>query len=264
MIKAAFFDVDGTLLSAKTDHLIPQSTKDALAELHRRGIKVVLCTGRPPHELPSCIAEGFPGLEEGFDAYITMTGSVCIDKDGIYSDVPIAHETAERFVGYVNDGVFDALLLNSQGTFCNRRSEKVLELEELVNGHYPQGDFNEEMKKPVYQFCAFLPPEREHIAKELMTDCIVTRWCDIFCDIVPATSGKTEGIKRTLEHMGLSREETIAFGDGGNDADMLEFCEIGVAMGNGTEDAKAAADYVTTDVDKEGIPNALRHFGLID
>ena len=264
MIKAAFFDIDGTLLNYKTGHLIPQTTKDALAELHRRGIKVVICTGRPTAQLPSCITDGFPGLEDAFDAYVTMTGSICYDKDGVYADVPIDHAIAERFVSHVNEGLFDALLLNREGAFSNRHSDLVCQLEELVNFHYPERDFNEELKKPVYQFCAFLPPEREHIVKELMSDCIVTRWCDIFCDVVPATSSKPKGIQHTLEHMGLKREETIAFGDGGNDATMLEFCEIGVAMGNGTEDAKAAADYVTTDVDKEGIPNALRHFGLID
>ena len=69
MIKAAFFDVDGTLLSKSTNHLIPPSTKAALAELRRRGVKCVLCTGRPPIQLPPCIAEGFPGFEGGFDAY---------------------------------------------------------------------------------------------------------------------------------------------------------------------------------------------------
>ena len=55
----------------------------------------------------------------------------------------------------------------------------------------------------------------------------------------------------------------MAFGDGDNDADMLEFAQIGVAMGNGSPKAKEAAGYVTTDIDDDGIANALKHFHLL-
>lgn len=55
----------------------------------------------------------------------------------------------------------------------------------------------------------------------------------------------------------------MAFGDGGNDAAMLTYCGIGVALGGASDEAKAAADYVTSDVDDDGIWNALRHFEVI-
>ena len=55
----------------------------------------------------------------------------------------------------------------------------------------------------------------------------------------------------------------MAFGDGENDADMLKFAGIGVAMGNAAEKAKAAADYVTDHIDSDGVEKALLHFGLI-
>ena len=67
-----------------------------------------------------------------------------------------------------------------------------------------------------------------------------------------------------MRHYGWTREQTIAFGDGGNDADMLAFAGIGVAMGNATEPAKAAADYITDDVDHDGIMNALKHFNVLE
>ena len=97
-----------------------------------------------------------------------------------------------------------------------------------------------------------------------MSGCIVARWCDLFCDVVPATSSKPAGVRATMEHFGLEGAEAIAFGDGGNDATMLQCCTVGVAMGNGTNEAKAAADYVTDNIEGDGIANALRHFGLID
>ena len=64
--------------------------------------------------------------------------------------------------------------------------------------------------------------------------------------------------------MGIAREESIAFGDGHNDMNMLKYVGIGVAMGNAEAEVKAIADYVTSDVDEDGIENALKHFGIID
>lgn len=52
-------------------------------------------------------------------------------------------------------------------------------------------------------------------------------------------------------------EETMAFGDAGNDIDMLEFVHIGVAMGNATDEVKAHADFITASVDEDGIEKAL-------
>ena len=61
----------------------------------------------------------------------------------------------------------------------------------------------------------------------------------------------------------LKLEETMAFGDGGNDISMLRHAAIGIAMGQAKEDVKAAADYVTTPIDEDGISKAMKHFGII-
>ncbi len=66
-----------------------------------------------------------------------------------------------------------------------------------------------------------------------------------------------------LDQNGIDRSETMAFGDGENDIAMLEYVGIGVAMGNGKEAVKEAADYVTDTVEDHGIEKALKHFGLI-
>ncbi len=55
----------------------------------------------------------------------------------------------------------------------------------------------------------------------------------------------------------------MAFGDGGNDRAMLQSAPVGVAMGNAWTEVKEIADYITTDVDENGIRNALMHYGLI-
>lgn len=66
-----------------------------------------------------------------------------------------------------------------------------------------------------------------------------------------------------MKHYGITREQTMAFGDGGNDTDMLAYAGIGVAMGNATDEPKAAADYVADDVDHDGVLHALLHFGVL-
>ena len=63
---------------------------------------------------------------------------------------------------------------------------------------------------------------------------------------------------------GIRLEETMAFGDGGNDISMLRHAGIGVAMGNAKDDVKVIADYVTASVDDNGIADALKHFGILE
>ena len=63
--------------------------------------------------------------------------------------------------------------------------------------------------------------------------------------------------------MGADLKDTFAFGDSRNDLEMLEAAGVAVVMGNGSKEAKEAADYVTTDLDEDGIWNACKHFGLI-
>ena len=66
-----------------------------------------------------------------------------------------------------------------------------------------------------------------------------------------------------MEHFNLSVEESIAFGDGGNDVDMLLAAGIGVAMGNASDKVKAAADEVCGSVEEDGVYHYLKNKGLI-
>ena len=66
-----------------------------------------------------------------------------------------------------------------------------------------------------------------------------------------------------MDYFDISREETMAFGDGDNDLDMLAFVNTGIAMGNGSENVKKIAEYITDPVDNDGIFNAVKRYGLI-
>ena len=74
---------------------------------------------------------------------------------------------------------------------------------------------------------------------------------------------KSYGMQKMLDFLHVDRKDTIAFGDGYNDLEMLQFVENGVAMGNAVDDLKAVADYVTDSVDQDGIYKAMKELGLI-
>ena len=72
-----------------------------------------------------------------------------------------------------------------------------------------------------------------------------------------ARCGKCTGIRQVLAHYGIDIKDAAAIGDGNNDVSMLSYAGIGIAMGNGTAKARAAADYVTGDVARDGLMQAV-------
>ena len=82
-------------------------------------------------------------------------------------------------------------------------------------------------------------------------------------EIVPKGFNKATGIQQMCEILGIAHEDTYAFGDSTNDLDMLKYVAHSVAMGDGMQQAKDAAEYVTTPLWGDGIYNGLKHYGLI-
>ena len=82
-------------------------------------------------------------------------------------------------------------------------------------------------------------------------------------EITLAGVNKATGIADVVNALGISQEDTIGFGDGQNDFDMLRYCNIGVAMGNAADEVKECADIVTDDIKDDGLSNAMKRLGLI-
>ena len=83
-----------------------------------------------------------------------------------------------------------------------------------------------------------------------------------YMEATPLGCTKSAGMRLVLEAVGIPREDSVAFGDSNNDLDMLRYAGIGVAMGNATEEAKAAADMVTDTLENAGVSQALHALGL--
>ena len=256
MIKAAFFDVDGTLVSYKT-RKVCHSARAAIAALQEKGILCIVATGRHIVQMSKMPVGDIP-----FDAFVMLNGQLVLDKNqNVLFYVPIEGKAKEFLVEKFNDHTYPAIIVEERDMYLNYVSDHVLDVNSRMSiTPSPLSDYR---GGKIYQVCAYLRPEDEHLVDPIREDCVMTSWHYGGKDIIAGGGGKMSGIKRYLELAGIRREEIIAFGDAENDLEMLQFAGIGVAMGNGAEEVKAAADYVTADIDDDGIEKALKHFGLL-
>ena len=256
-MKAAFFDVDGTLIS-HTKNIVPQSTKDAITKLQEKGIKCIIATGRP-----MVMLRILPVKEMVFDGYITLNGQICYDKHGqVIHDTPLTGEAKEKILTLFQKKKIPVALFEKKKIYINFINQTVIQAQKDINtGLPPIGDYTGE---EIYLAVAYVPVEEEQEFKEELSMCRITRWSSSAVDVVSSDGDKLKGIQKFLEYEGISQEEMIAFGDGENDISMIKYARIGVAMGNGDEKAKAIADYVTDSVDEDGIMKACEYYGLLN
>ncbi len=114
----------------------------------------------------------------------------------------------------------------------------------------------------MYQTLIFVEEKDEHLYREAFPHVQLVRWHPYACDILPKDGSKARGIKKVLEHVGKTMDDAVAFGDGLNDVEMLEAVGTGVAMGNGHEKAKAAADVIARHVDEDGIYKVMKELEI--
>ena len=261
-IRAVFFDIDGTLVSFNT-HRVSDATVEALAELRRRGVKVILATGRLLNQ-----TEVVSRIK--FDAYITLNGCCCLAEDGttVISKATIPQSDLEAIVDFLeeNNHPFPCSFMDEVGSTINYVDDRVQTVWDNIALPAPRvEDPRQTIKRNIYQANIYVDEVDEGtIVERYLQHCESTRWHPLFADVNLRGVSKRQGVDTMLAYFGISREEAMAFGDGGNDVSMLGHVGWGVAMGNAVDTAKQAAVYVTDTVDNEGICKALQHFGLID
>ncbi len=256
MIKAAFFDIDGTLVSFKT-HTVSEGTVRAFDKLREKGIRTFISTGRP-----YCL---LPEMPLKFDGYVTMNGGYCFMGDTVCHKNPIPQADSDRWVRYAMERNICTMLFSEKEMFVNRLDDPMgMEISEEVKIDIPpQLDTAKMLGIEAYQFIAVMEPEEDARVLELLPHCRLPRWHPHFSDLINFDNSKAVGIESIISRLGITKEECIGFGDGANDIEMLEYCGIGVAMGNAKDEVKSHADYVTTSVDEEGIETALKQLNII-
>lgn len=258
-IQAAFFDIDGTLATIGT-HILPKSACDALAALRQKGILCLLSTGR--HRMEVSEENILPGLT--FDGGIYMNGQLCElrGKPVLQNCIPARELKVIR--EFVQQRGRSCIFLERDRMYANLIDERIVaEQARIGTAVPPLADIDNLEERQIYQVIPYVSPEEEAELLSSLPGCKALRWGETVVDIATADGGKEAGILAICHALGITPEETIAFGDGENDVGMLQMAGIGVAMGNAIAQVKECADYVTGTVEEDGVYNALRHYNLI-
>ncbi len=256
MIKAIFFDNDGTILSHELK-AVPSSTYYALQKLKEQGIKIIMATGRSLQELQS-----LAGNDILYDAYLLNNGQVCMDEHHqVLFSYPIKEKDHELLVTLFHEQKFPLVFVEEDRIYTNMINDYIIKaLADVSTQVPPIGKYD---GKKLIQAVAYLNKQQASEIKDLLTESQMTKWHEYGFDIYSVNGGKLAAMKHYMALYDLKDDEVMAFGDGENDIEMLKHAYIGVAMGNASEEVKAISDYITTDINQDGILNALKHFKII-
>ncbi len=272
-IKLILMDVDGTLTNAKKE--ITPKTKEVLMKAQENGIRLVLASGRITSGLTGYATElemdKYHGLficYNGGRVVDYETGEILFNQTMKIEDSKAVLEHLKKFdrvrpvidkdgYMYVNDvydcwinyngGPFNVFQYESRGNNCLLCEQKDLasfadfELNKILTTADPEylQEHYQEMMEPFKDKlnCMFTGP--------------------FYFEFTDKGIDKAKALDTVLPKLGLNKENCIAFGDGQNDASLLEYCGIGVAMANAVDSLKEIADEVTLSNEEDGIAVSL-------
>ena len=280
--KIIFFDVDGTLVAGVDGvEYVPESTKKAIALTRAKGNLVYLCTGRSKAEIYDFI------LNCGIDGVIGAGGGYVEIGDTMLYHKKVTKEAVNHMVDYFEANNFDYYVESNGGLFASKNLVKRLEriiygdiendLEARKRWQRKENHFinalieGEELRRDDINKACFLENPNipfDDIINEFKNEfnvihCTVPMFGDDSGELSVPNIHKANAIETLINHLGIDRKNTYAFGDGMNDKEMLEYVNIGIAVGNAKEGLKAVADEVTDDITNDGIYNAMKRHNLI-
>ncbi len=255
-IKIAFFDIDGTLIDMNTK-VITKKMEETLIRLKQNHVILCLATGRPIKNLPH-----FPGIE--FDVFLTFNASYCCTKDEVIFKNPIPAWDVHTIIENAKSIKRPVCVASVDRLGANGRDQDLVDYFEISNEPVVVvEDFESLANEDIYQMMMGCYEEEYARILNNVNGARITAWWNRAADIIPADGGKGLGVEKVLDYFQLSKEEAIAFGDGTNDIEMLQAVGLGVAMGNATDDVKAAADDICGSVAEDGIYHYCKEHHLI-
>lgn len=260
MTKALFFDIDGTLVSFNT-HAIPASTVAALEEAKQRGLRIFISTGRPMRFI-----NNLQPIAHLIDGYMTTNGGYCFIGDRTVSLHPIAADDVAKVLDACRKSQTGCVVVGKEKIAALYPEKMQYIMDAMLHIPYEQwlSPVDEVVgHDDILQLTPFFTAEQEAEVVTQLHSVTSARWYPDFTDITARKADKGQGLVAMAEAEGIAVADTMAFGDGGNDIPIIRQAGIGVVMGNGGDDVKAVADYVTASVDDDGIEKALRHFKVI-
>lgn len=256
-----FFDIDGTI-QAEDDGYIPESTIDAIRQLRSKGHGVVINTGR----VKMNVREDIRSI--GFDAYIygcgteVEVGGKTIFRNKLNKELCRVLANAVRSCGAV------PLYERSDAMYYDSFSAEHPGFEKLMALYKRQGlevqDIHDSDDFSYDKFVIWYDGNTDMTRFRRLIDgsfIYVDRGND-FAEMVPVGCSKAVGMKMIMSELNADKDDTVAFGDSLNDAEMLKAAGFGVAMG-GASALYPYADYITKSLKKDGILFALKQTGML-
>ena len=214
-VKIIFFDIDGTLIDM-TKKAISDKTVETLLRLKENGVKICIATGRAPGSVPK-----FEGVD--FDAFLTFNGSYCYNSNDTILSTPIPKIDVEKMIENATKINRPVSIASKDRVVANGTDKDLSDYFGFAKQEVPvSDDFDEVLKDEIYQMMmGGRNDEYDDILKDV-ENARITAWWDRAVDIIPVNGGKGKGIEAILEYYGIDRSESMAFGDGGNDIEMLQ------------------------------------------
>lgn len=262
MSKYVFFDIDGTLWDEKM--IVPESTKLAIKKLQENGHKAFVCTGRAMGNVndPQFDEIGFDGFIAACGNHVEMDGKILFEHNMSLDEVEKIYEVSRKAkLPIIYEGS-KYQWLDRDGFEGDSYIAYIVENLRETLVYLDECELNEIHAN---KFSALANDETDYaLVEEALLDTFdLLNHGDGIIEAVQKGTSKATGIAWLCEHLGVAIEDTYAIGDSINDLEMLEFAGHSIAMGNATQVAKNAAEYVTTHIHEDGILNALKHYDLI-
>ena len=274
-IKAIVLDIDGTLLTSEKK--ISEKTKQSLIRAQKKGVKVILASGRPTSGMLSLAKELLMDVYEGF--LVSYNGAVamdCLTHQPIFSKV-IPNDSAKKILNHLKQFQLIPMINDETYMYVNDVYNNQLQL--------PDGPFNiieyesrggqfllcevkdlaEFVDFPLYKILIAGDPEylqQNHLAiKEPFLDQVTAAFsAPFYLEFTMKGIDKAKALNEIAAQLSITQNEILSFGDGQNDRSIIEYAGTGIAMGNAVDELKEIADDVTLSNDEDGIAVALEKY----
>lgn len=268
-IKLIAMDLDGTLMAS--DHItVTDKTKAALEKAHNMGIKTVIATGRTLSVIKDVLKQ-VPFI----DYVIYSNGAVVYDRckgENIYTNY-MPSDIVENVVDILESyPVYYELYANgasntqeSKAAFFKNKDlpPEFLDfyMQSLIN-HDNLSEFAKNNDIEKINLFYFDGEYYEEIKDKLFAIENIDRTSPVSGDIEMTYKGVNKGVAldNMCKELCFTPDEVMSFGDADNDIEMLQFAGYGIAMGNASDDCKAAAKYETLSNGEDGIAAAIEKF----
>lgn len=261
MKKVFFFDVDDTLLPIEENSKLSPASITALNKLKEAGADVFIATGKSWKMIELVRNElQINNTITSNGQNIRINGKIEFEEYFTYEDILLLEKYLKE--KYPDKKLIIGCQEDQKSSVLSQEDEYyqkyVVEIFKDLHVEIPKAVTEIDPKIKIYQF--WILGEVEGLEfKDFPLNIKSFRWNKNGIDLLPSDVSKATAIKKVIESKYKNQViKTYAFGDGFNDIDMLKLVDVSVAMGNAHQEVKDVADYVTEDVQKDGVAIFLK------